>query len=167
MEHALSLNDIDIRTGLRSGDIGYVIYLHGILYKEEYGYGIAFEPYVATGLYEFYTQYDPLKDRVWVCEHGGAIIGFLLGMHRPEGAQLRYFILHPGFRGIGLGKKLMELYMDWLRLTGYKASYLWTTSELPAAASLYKRHGFVLTQEKPSNDFGKPVIEQRYDLMLA
>jgi len=41
---------------------------------------------------------------------------------------------------------------------------LWTTSELPAAASLYKRYGFVLTEEIPSDLFGKPVIEQRYDL---
>jgi GNAT superfamily N-acetyltransferase len=87
-------------------------------------------------------------------------------MHRGEAAQLRYFILAPAYRGIGLGKKLMELYMDFLRQAGYQSSYLWTTNELPAAISLYKRYGFVLTDEKPSDAFGKPVIEQRYELLL-
>lgn len=161
------LSDIDIRTTLRPGDMGYVIYLHGYLYSREYQYGIAFESYVAEGLAEFYRQYDPAKDRVWVCEHGDRIVGFLLLMHRGTAAQLRYFILHPDYRGIGLGKKLMDLYMEFLLQTGYTASYLWTTSELPAAASLYKRHGFVLVEEKTSQaTFGKPVIAQRYEWML-
>jgi hypothetical protein len=38
--------------------------------------------------------------------------------------------------------------------------------ELPAAASLYKRHGFRLIGEKPFSDFGKPLMEQKYELVL-
>lgn len=34
------LSAIVIRTDLRPGDIGYIIYLHGRLYKEECDYGI-------------------------------------------------------------------------------------------------------------------------------
>jgi ribosomal protein S18 acetylase RimI-like enzyme len=160
------LHDIHIRTTLQPGDIGYVAYLHGHLYSKEYNYGILFETYVAAGLVEFYQQYEAARDRVWVCEHQGTIVGFVLLMHRGEAAQLRYFILAPAYRGIGLGKKLMELYMDFLRQAGYQSSYLWTTNELPAAISLYKRYGFVLTDEKTSDAFGKPVIEQRYELVL-
>lgn len=164
MASALQLEDIHIRTTLQPGDIGYIIYLHGWLYSREYQYGIGFESYVAEGLVEFYRQYDPVRDRVWVCEHAGKIVGFLLLMHRPEAAQLRYFILHPDYRGIGLGKTLMTLYIDFLQEAGYTASYLWTTSELPAAASLYKRHGFILAGEKPAYDpFGKNVVEQKYE----
>jgi len=165
MNQPIDLNAISIRTELRAGDIGYIIHLHARLYAAEYNYGIIFETYVASGLVEFYRQYDPLKDRVWVCEHGNRIIGFLLLMHREkDAAQLRYFILEPAYRGIGLGKRLMILYMDWLREAGYRSSYLWTTHELEAAASLYKRYGFLLTQEKPSDEFGKPLYERRYDL---
>jgi ribosomal protein S18 acetylase RimI-like enzyme len=91
------------------------------------------------------------------------MVGFILLMHRPQAAQLRYFIIHPDYRGIGLGKKLMELYMEFLVQCGYTASYLWTTGELSTAASLYRRHGFTLTEEKPSTAFGKAVVEQRYD----
>lgn len=162
----VSLKDIHIRTELQPGDIGYVIYLHGSLYKKEYDYGISFETYVALGLHEFYQQYDPGRDRVWICEHNNRIVGFMLLMHRGEAAQLRYFLLEPAYRGIGLGKHLMELFIDTMKSFGYKTAYLWTTNELPAAASLYKRHGFVLMEEKPSADFGKDVVEQRYDLVL-
>jgi ribosomal protein S18 acetylase RimI-like enzyme len=89
-------------------------------------------------------------------------------MHRQSGvAQLRYFLIEPEYRGIGLGKKLMAMYMDFVRACGYRAAYLWTTHELAAAAALYRRHGFRLTEEKESTAFGKAVKEQRYDLVLS
>ena len=98
----IQLEDITIRTELKPGDIGYVTYMHGSLYGREYNFGISFEAYVAKGLYEFYARYDELLDRVWVAEHEGKIVGFLLLMHREPGeAQLRYFILDPAYRGMG------------------------------------------------------------------
>jgi peptidyl-dipeptidase Dcp len=162
----MNINDIDIRIVLRSGDIGYVTYLHGILYKEEYDYGIEFESYVAAGLSEFYQNYNPDRSRVWVCEDHDQIVGFLLLMDRGEAAQLRYFLIRPEYRGIGLGKRLMELYMEFLRQCSYKSSYLWTTHELDTAANLYLRHGFKLTEEKESTAFGKPLVERKYELEL-
>lgn len=173
MSTKASLNDISIRTELRHGDMGYVIYLHGLLYGREYNFGVQFETYVAEGLCEFYEGYDPKRNRVWVCEHKRSspadrekMVGFLLLMDRGKAAQLRYFIIAPEYRGIGLGKKLMTLYMDFLRECGYKSSYLWTTHELHAAIALYKKFGFTLTEEKESTTFGKLLTEQRYDLVL-
>ena len=97
MEAEVRLNDINIRNQLHPGDIGYVIYLHGILYKTEYNYGIEFESYVAKGLLEFMENYNPARDRVWICEYADQLIGFLLAMHRGDNsAQLRFFILRPG-----------------------------------------------------------------------
>jgi GNAT superfamily N-acetyltransferase len=166
MKNSLSLEDISIRTELRPGDIGYVIYMHGHLYKKEYNYGIQFESYVAKGLCEFWEKYNPERNRVWVCEHGDRMIGFLLLMDREKAAQLRYFLVQPEYRGIGLGSKLMSLYINFLRECGYRESYLWTTHELSTAALLYKRVGFKLTEEKESTAFGKLLREQRYDLVL-
>ena len=166
MKNKGSLEDISIRTELRPGDIGYVTYMHGALYRREYGSGIQFETYVAKGLCEFYEKYDPERSRIWVCEHKDRMIGFLLLMDRGQAAQLRYFLIEPEYRGLGLGLKLLNLYMDFLHNCGYKESYLWTTHELTTAASLYKRFGFELTEEKESTDFGKPLREQRYDLIL-
>ena len=166
MKRKVKLTDIRIRTELRPGDIGYVVYMHGRLYKKEYNYGIEFETYVAAGLAEFYQQYDPEKDRVWICEYKNKIVGFLLLMHRGDAAQLRYFILKPKYRGLGLGNKLMSLYVDHLKKCKYKTSYLWTTDELPVSAHLYQKFGFKLTEQKRSTAFGKSVKEQRYDLVL-
>ena len=166
MNSKLSLETISIRTKLQPGDLGIMIYMHGALYKREYNYGLQFEAYVAKGLCEFYEKYNPERDRVWLCEYENRIIGSLLLMDRGKAAQLRYFLIEPEYRGIGLGTKLMTLYMDFLRECGYRESYLWTTHELETAAFLYKRVGFNLTEEKGSTAFGKPLREQRYDLVL-
>src|SRR5690349_11001761 len=115
----LSLEDISIRTTLQPGDMGYVIFMHGQLYAREYNFGISFESYVSTGLVEFFNQYQPDRNRVWVCEHNNRIIGFLLLMDRGKAAQLRYFIIDPAYRAIGLGKKLVSLYMEFLKTCGY------------------------------------------------
>jgi peptidyl-dipeptidase Dcp len=163
-----TLEDIKIRTALKPGDMGYVTHLHGRLYAAEYNYGIQFEGYVAEGLNEFYKNFEPLRDRVWICEHRKKIIGFLLLMHREHNAaQLRYFLIEPDFRGIGLGKKLMEQFMEFLHRCRYQYAYLWTTHELTAAASLYKKYGFILSEEKESTAFGKPLKEQRYELLIS
>jgi len=164
----ISLDDISIRTTLKSGDIGHVVLLHGLLYSQEYGYGIAFEGYVAAALQEFYQQYDTKKDRVWIAEHNEKMVGFLLLMHRENNSsQLRFFCIVKAYRGIGLGRKMMDLYMTFYRDCRYTSSYLWTSAELHGAAALYRSYGFFLTDEKPSTAFGKPVIEQRYELNLV
>ncbi|OHD72119.1 MAG: GNAT family N-acetyltransferase [Spirochaetes bacterium RBG_13_68_11] len=160
-------SDIDIRTDLRPGDIGAIIQMHGTLYGSEHGFGVQFDCYVALGLHEFYAAYDPGRDRVWICEHGGRMIASMLLMHRGgDTAQLRYFLIRPKYRGIGLGKRLMDLGMQFLRERGYRSVYLWTVDELPVASALYRKYGFTLTEEKPSTAFGKALREQRFDLVL-
>jgi peptidyl-dipeptidase Dcp len=124
MNTKITIDDIAIRTELKPGDLGYVIHRPGKLYGDEYDYGVSFEAYVASGIFEFYKVYNPERDRVWICEHNAGIIGFLLLMHRESNtAQLRYFYVEPEYRGIGLGKKLMSLYMDFLLRCGYASSY--------------------------------------------
>lgn len=167
MTNKIRLEDISIRTELQPGDMGYVTYMHGAFYKKEYNYSINFELYVMQGLTEFRKNYQPDKDRVWIAEHEGKIVGFLLSMHRePQTAQLRYFILDASCRGVGLGQKLCNLYLDFVKEKGFKNVFLWTTDELFAAAHIYKKMGFVLTEELSSTSFGKLLKEQRYDLHL-
>ncbi|HXB07940.1 MAG TPA: GNAT family N-acetyltransferase [Puia sp.] len=158
------MSKVAIRNGLLPGDLGYVAFLHGLVYSRECNYGLGFEGYVLKGLGEFALEYDPARDRVWVCEAGGRMVGFLLGMERePAVAQLRYFILLPEYRGLGVGGQLMDQFMGWLRAGGYRRAYLWTTHEQETATALYLRHGFRLTEEKESAGFGKLLRERRYD----
>ncbi|WP_121809266.1 GNAT family N-acetyltransferase [Mucilaginibacter kameinonensis] len=161
------LASIKIRNKLLPGDLGYIAHVHGDLYAKECGYGLDFEAYVLQGLKDFALEYDTAKDKVWICEHENRIIGFLVAQHRGgDVLQFRYFIFLPQYRGIGLGKKLMQEFLDFMKQGGYTSAYLWTTEEQHSAIALYTRYGFKLSDEKPSNAFGKELVEQRYDLVL-
>ena len=162
----VTLDDIHIRTQLLPGDLGYVAWLHGKVYSEECSYLLNFEGYVLESLGDWAHKYNPSRDRAWVCEHNNRIIGFLAAVDRSDSLQLRYFIFLPEYRGIGLGKKLMDEFIAWMKIRGLKKSYLWTTNEQHTATSLYKRYGYRLTEEKPSGAFDKELTEQRYDLEL-
>lgn len=159
----LSLKNIIIRNHLESGDIGFVLQAHGELYHTEHQFGVIFDKYVAEGLVEFLNQKAQNKSMVWVCEHNYNRIGFLLLMDRGESAQLRYFFIYPEYRGIGLGKKLMQLFMDALIEKGFNSCYLWTASGLPEATGLYEKFGFKLVEEVPSTAFGKELLELKYN----
>jgi len=163
----IELSAIQIRNTLQPGDLGYVAYIHGDLYAKECGYGISFEAYVMDGLKDFAREYDTMRDKVWICEHEGKIIGCLVAQHRSVQVQLRYFIFQPAYRGIGLGRKLMEEFIGFMREKCIREAYLLTTEEQHAAIALYTKFGFTLTEEKHSEIFGKPLTERRYDLTLS
>jgi DNA-binding MarR family transcriptional regulator/GNAT superfamily N-acetyltransferase len=159
-------SEINIRTSLKPGDLGYVALLHGLIYAREWGYDTGFESYVLKGLGDLGHQYDPQNDRVWICENSERIVGFLAGVSRGESLQLRYFILLPEYRGKGLGGQLMDRFMEFLRAGHFRHAFLWTTNEQDAAIHLYTRYGFGLTEEKRSSAFGKSLIERKYELHL-
>ena len=163
--HTFSIEDINIRTNIHPGDLGYIIHRHGSMYAKEYNHGVSFEIYVAQGICEFYQNYDTKKDRVWICEHNGKIIGSLFLQHRKNRiAQLRYFYLENEYRGLGLGKLLMNRFMEFYKQCGYSSSYLWTTNELNVAAAIYNKHGYKLVKEEKTNLFGKELVERMYQL---
>jgi N-acetylglutamate synthase-like GNAT family acetyltransferase len=160
--------DIKIRNHFKPGDIGYLIHLHGKLYHEGFRFGIGFEIYVAESFAQFYRQYLPEKDKIWICEHGQEIIGFVLMMDRGEGVgQLRFFLIHPDYRHIGLGNELMNRCLAFAHQKEFQQVILWTTDQLPAARHLYQKHGFLLVEEKPSDSFGVTLKEQKYELILS
>src|ERR671925_2410544 len=66
---------IAIRSDVKSGDIGYITYLHGTLYAKEYQLDCTFEGYVAESLARFVLSFDAHKDRLWLAEMDGHIVG--------------------------------------------------------------------------------------------
>lgn len=166
-KNLVTLDEITIRRHLTPGDIGNVIYLHGKIYYEEFGFGLGFERYVAESFADFVGNYKEGLDQVWFCEYEDQAVGFLSLVHRePTVAQLRYFILAPHVRGIGLAKKLISDFMQVARAKQYHKIYLWTTVPLKKAAVIYQKLGFELVLEKASNSFGLPLTEQKYELNL-
>jgi ribosomal protein S18 acetylase RimI-like enzyme len=156
-----------IRTGLEPGDIGYIIYLHGVLYAREYELDQTFEGDVAIRMGEFAKTYDARRDYFAVAVLDGKIVGsIVINGLSDETAQLRWFLVHPDARGRGLGRQLMEGALAFCREKGYKKVTLWTISELKAAAHLYRQAGFTVTREETHEIWGAPRTEQEYELNL-
>ncbi len=156
----------NIRTGLKPGDLGYITYLHGRVYAEEYGFDTSFEPYVARPLSEF-SQSDNPRQRIWIVEIDDEVVGSVAIVDAGDNmAQLRWLILAEATRGRGIGKRLVEYALDFCREQGYSGVFLWTVDLLEAAAGLYLSFGFRVTVEKEHMLWGRLLNEQRYDLSL-
>lgn len=156
-----------LRHSLRPGDIGYLTYLHGTVYSREYGYDTTFEAYVACGLAEFAQSFNPKRDRIWLAEAKHHIVGSVAIVGRSElKAQLRWFFVHPDYRGHGIGRKLLKEALQFSKKRKYKIVFLWTTSELDTARQLYVDSGFKKTNEKVHKLWGKAIREERYDVRL-
>jgi len=161
------LKDINVSYNLQPGDMGKVIYLHAVVYAEEYGFDHTFEGYVASGLSEFAQSFSSNKDRLWVAEIKGKTIGSIAVFGRSESeAQLRWFLVHPNFRGCGLGKLLFKEAILFCKKCGFKNVFLWTFSDLDAARYLYVSAGFKKTEEITHEIWGQTLTEERYDLRL-
>lgn len=158
---------VTIRSDLRPGDVGQLIYLHGWLYEKECGYNHIFEGYVCKTFYDFYQNYSPEKDRVWIAEAEGKIVGAIAIVgHSETRAQLRWFILHPDYRGIGLGRKLLSGAIEYCRDKGFQEVFLETTREQQTAVAMYKKAGFKLVKEFDNHAWGKTLTEQMYEMTM-
>ncbi|MEA4919675.1 MAG: helix-turn-helix domain-containing GNAT family N-acetyltransferase [Clostridiaceae bacterium] len=158
--------DVTIRHDLRPGDAGCIIAMHARIYRAEYDYCTSFEGYVAQSFCEFLLNYNPERDRLWVAEHLGAPVGCIGVVNHGSRAQLRWFLLSSEYRGIGLGKKLMNMALDFCRQCGYDSVFLDTTSDLPLAISMYTKAGFVKISEKDNNVWREGVTELEFELKL-
>ena len=160
-------NDITVRNNLQESDISRVVELHRSIYEKEFQYGASFVKYVDESFRAFFPRYDAEKDRAWICEDEGKLVGFLLLIHHSEeSVQLRYFILNPEYRGRGVGNTLLDGFISFMKEKNYKHAFLFTTAELTAAGHLYTKYGFTRSEQFYSDRFGKPVLEQRFDLRL-
>src|ERR1044072_7106892 len=158
---------IQVRTQLAPGDLGYIIYLHGILYPREYGLGGTFEADVAIRFGEFMKSYDARKDYIAVAEADGRIVGsIIVDGEADEVALVRRFLVHPEMRGRGVGRQLINDALAFCRERGFRKVRLWTMNEFKAAVHLYKQAGFVCTHEALREIGGATRTEQEYELNL-
>jgi GNAT superfamily N-acetyltransferase len=165
-EHAGLASAATIRNELGSGDVESLVDLHAVLYAREFGWNSEFAAYVAKPLREFERTKNP-RERIWLVDHEGQTGGAIAIVEAADNAaQLRWFLLLPRLRGVGLGSYLVNEAIGFSRESGYSSIYLWTVSLLEAAAHVYLAAGFSLSEEKSHSVWGKLLTEQRYDLQL-
>jgi DNA-binding MarR family transcriptional regulator/N-acetylglutamate synthase-like GNAT family acetyltransferase len=151
----------------QSGDIGWVIHRHGALYAQEYGYDQRFEALVAEIAARFVQRFDPTRERCWIAERRGEIVGMVFLVRKTNSvAKLRLLLVEPHARGLGIGGRLIDECVRFARGAGYLKLTLWTQSDLDAARHLYALAGFRRVRQARHESFGKQLVAETWELPL-
>jgi GNAT superfamily N-acetyltransferase len=147
--------------------MGWIVHRHGALYGQEYGWDETFEALVAEIAASFIKDFDPKRERCWIAEKDGEIVGsVLLVKQSDEVAKLRLLYVEPRMRGYGIGKRFVEECIRFARSAGYRRLTLWTNDVLQAARGLYAAAGFRLVKAEPHRSFGQDLVGEYWELEL-
>src|SRR5947207_1728602 len=132
------------------------------------GYAAQFEALVRGMVGRFVQRFDQTRERCWIAEQDGAVVGsvFLVARSRTA-AQLRLLLVEPQARGSGLGTRLVDECVRFARRVGYRTLMLWTQSELSAARRLYQAAGFRVVRKERNHSFGKALVSETWQLDLT
>ncbi|UPK67153.1 bifunctional helix-turn-helix transcriptional regulator/GNAT family N-acetyltransferase [Chitinophaga filiformis] len=163
----ISADDITYRRDLQPGDAGFIMHMHGSLYAKEAGYNLEYETHICKTFYEFLEAYNSSKDQVFLAMHGNQIIGSIAVLgHSRYATQMRWFLVHPDYRGLGIGQRLLTEAINAAKEKLFQKIYLITTAQQVAATTLFKKNGFRKSGEKHMPMWGLQLTEERYEIDL-
>jgi GNAT superfamily N-acetyltransferase len=159
-------NIIEIAEGYRPGLLGRITEMHAAFYARFAGFDQVFEAQVAAGLAEFVGRIAHPANGAWVALLNERIVGSVIidGEDLGSGvAHLRWFIVDDSVRGHGVGQKLLARAVRFCDDREFSAVHLWTFEGLSAARALYDASGFKKVEERLGSQWGKEVVEQRFE----
>jgi GNAT superfamily N-acetyltransferase len=158
---------ISIHCDFAPGDLGQLIYIHGVQNFADYGFNHVHEAYCAQIAVEYILGTEKGRSHVWLAKQEGKVVGSIFIIERPQDqAQLRLLFVDRSVRGLGLGRWLVEESICYCQDQGFNLVYLWTVKGLDRAISLYESVGFRPIAEKSVEEWGKASLEIRFDLTL-
>lgn len=158
---------ISVHEAFLPGDLGQLVYIHGIQNFADYGFNQVHEAYCAKIAAEFILEQNVKRSRAWLTKKDGKVVGSIFVVERPDNqAQIRLLFVDKEVRGIGLGRWLVQESVRYSREAGFDSVFLWTVEGLDRAASIYEAAGFVRTERKPDSSWGRQSVEVRYKLAL-
>jgi GNAT superfamily N-acetyltransferase len=158
---------ISIHREFAPGDLGQLVYIHGVQNFADYGFNHLHEAYCGQIAAEYILTREKGRSRVWLAKKEGRVVGSIFILERPANrAQLRLLFVDQAIRGLGLGRWLVEESIRYCREAGFGLLYLWTVSGLDRAISIYESVGFKPVEEKSVVDWGKTNLELRFELTL-
>jgi N-acetylglutamate synthase-like GNAT family acetyltransferase len=158
---------IEIRPFCKN-DLDFVISRQLALYASEYGFtSDVWKTYLTGGVQDFVRQFDSEQACMYILENNTVPCGCIAIAYAGDAtAQLRFYFIEPEMRGKGAGHRLIDLALRFCREKKYRHVFLWTFSTLMAARHLYAGRGFRITDTHVNNEWGGPVLEERWELEL-
>jgi ribosomal protein S18 acetylase RimI-like enzyme len=90
---------------------------------------------------------------VTVAERHRAVLGVIVLAVTDEGFLVENVAVHPGHRGRGLGRALLELAETEARRAGFDSVYLYTHEKMTENLALYARIGYVEYERRSQGAF--------------
>jgi len=162
----IDLSDIRIRP-YTSSDIPIVPEKHVELYKEDHNYPPdTFGKYVNDALADLPLSGGPL----WIAEYehspasssepdpiwAGCVS--IIPTDEPTG-RLRFLLVAPAFRSCGLGRRLMEVALDYCLSRNFRKVTLSTAADCVSAHKLYRHFGFQRVKTVEGTPWGGGIHE--------
>ena len=137
---------VSLRNTWRPGDADLIVDLRRRGYASEGDrFGPSFPAYVRKTVEEAGLDAPGHDSRVWFAERAGETLGCAAMIDRHGRGQLRWVVLLPAARGLGLGKAMLRSAMDHASAQGWPEVFLETTDGLHASMQLYLANGFSVT----------------------
>lgn len=148
----------------RSGDIGWIVHRHGVLYSQEYGFDDTFEALVAGIAGDFLKSHDPKREHCWIAERHGETVGSVTLVDAGDDvAKLRLLYVEPSARGLGIGARLVDECLSFAKRAQYRRMTLWTNEIHHAACHIYETRGFEMIGQERYRDFGCDLVSQTWE----
>ena len=136
----------ELIAGARTLSKEYVVWMVGLIHQHYPE--IDTSSFISAHDYEgetakFPGEYVAPYGRLLVARYDGEVGGCIaLGKLSPEICEMRTLFVRPQYRGLGMGKKLVEATLTEARTIGYSIMRLETLAFMESALGLYRSLGF-------------------------